>query len=206
MGITPEGRVKKLVNTALGNLRSPYYKFMPVQTGYGSTSLDFIICINGWFIAIETKKDRNAKLTPRQQSTKADMEAAGGLVFVISDEPSCDRAFKIIEGICINGVRETSGPERQAQAEGQIEQHQGPEQQGKTVAEATGGDHGAPRKKSRRPAKPRTSGDDHRVTATVRYFCPAGCIPVDHPAMLRSIPWCEYHGVPMRRNPMTNGN
>ena len=174
--MTPEGRVKAMVKRRLDGLAVKHWRFMPVQTGYGAPALDFIICIHGWFVSIETKKDAKSKLTALQEATKSDMEAAGGIVLVIYDEASCDRAFKIIEGICINGAasrRNTEHPEAgQPQDQGTLEQHLQAEQQDKTVAEATGRDHGAPRKEPRRRPVPSEGGEDQRVTATVtRYRC-----------------------------------
>jgi|SRR5579859_5948221 len=176
--MTPEGRIKAMVKKALDIYIQPHWRFMPVQTGYGSTALDFLICVNGWFVAIETKKDGKAKLTPLQQTTKTDMEAAGALVFVVYDQASCDRAMKIIHGICINAATrrdaersEAGQPEKQEP----IEQHLRAEQQGETVAEATGRHHVAPRTKPLRPIKPRASGQDQRVTATVICARTADC-------------------------------
>src|ERR1700735_4696914 len=162
--MTPEGRIKAMVKTKLDGF--VHWRLMPVQTGYGTTALDFIICINGWFVSIETKKDAKAKLTPRQLATKRDMEAAGGIVLVVYDEESCNRAFKIIEGICINGHRDKAAI-LPTQNQGPGEQHLGTEQQGETVAASTGGDHGAHRKEPRRSTEPSTSVPDQRATAAV---------------------------------------
>jgi hypothetical protein len=68
---------------------------MPVQTGYGAPALDFLLCVRGKFIAIETKAP-GKKLTPLQETTKAQIEAAGGLVLEVWDEPTLAIAMKII--------------------------------------------------------------------------------------------------------------
>ena len=81
---------------ALDALGSDCRRFMPVQTGYGTAGLDFECCIRGWFVAIETKKDAKAKLTPRQLGTKAAIEDAGGLVFVVYDAASLALAMTVI--------------------------------------------------------------------------------------------------------------
>lgn len=70
-----------------------HWRFMPVQSGYGVPALDFILCVGGLFVTIETKKDGNAKLTPTQESTSIAIEAAGGLVYVVHDEAGADRAI-----------------------------------------------------------------------------------------------------------------
>ena len=84
--MTPEGRIKAKVSAELKKLGTQCWRFMPVQTGFGTPALDYLACINGWFVSIETKKDSKAKLTDRQEATKRDMEAAGGIVLVVYDE------------------------------------------------------------------------------------------------------------------------
>lgn len=93
--MTPEGRVKAKVKKALDTLKTDVWRFMPVQTGFGSPALDYLLCIRGRFVSIETKAP-GKKLTPLQESTKAAMEAAGGIVLVVWDESSLEIAMKII--------------------------------------------------------------------------------------------------------------
>ena len=61
------------------------YWFMPVQTGYGATSLDFLCCSLGEFVAYECKA-RGGKLTPRQQLVVRQINAAGGRVYLVTLE------------------------------------------------------------------------------------------------------------------------
>lgn len=93
--MTPEGRVKRMVKKALDSLGEDCWRFMPVQTGYGSPALDYLLSIRGRFVAIETKAS-GKKLTPLQEGTKASIEAAGGIVLVVWDEGSLAIAMKII--------------------------------------------------------------------------------------------------------------
>lgn len=79
--MTPEGKVKAMVNKAIA-AHVGVYKFMPVPGGYGPSSLDFILCAGGKFCAVETKKPWG-KTTPRQDFTITSIRAAGGAVFVI---------------------------------------------------------------------------------------------------------------------------
>ena len=79
--MTPEGKVKFAVNRVIDKYRS-VYKFMPVPSGYGPSSLDYILCVNGQFCAIETKA-RGKKPTDRQKRIIGQIERAGGVVFVI---------------------------------------------------------------------------------------------------------------------------
>lgn len=79
--MTPEGKIKEGVKKVLKRHKAYYH--MPVQNGMGEPTLDFVACLRGWFIAIETKAP-GGKPTKRQLVTIANMEAGGAVVFVIS--------------------------------------------------------------------------------------------------------------------------
>lgn len=79
--MTPEGRVKKAVNKVLDKYKR-IYRFMPVPYGYGASTLDYLICVGGRFLAIETKAP-GKKPTDRQKMIIRQITAAGGVVFVI---------------------------------------------------------------------------------------------------------------------------
>lgn len=85
--MTPEGKVKAMVKRALGRPLTFHYLFMPVQRGMGAPGLDWFCCINGLFVAIETKVP-GAHMTGRQKFTAKQIARAGGLVFVIRDAAS----------------------------------------------------------------------------------------------------------------------
>lgn len=93
--MTPEGKIKAKVNVALKTLGTSLWKFMPVQTGYGMPALDYLLCVNGCFICIETKV-KGKELTGRQELTKAAIEKAGGIVFMVDDDESLEFAMKYI--------------------------------------------------------------------------------------------------------------
>ena len=78
---TPEGRTKALINRALKTLPR-CYKFMPVQSGYGAKTLDYLLCVNGHFVAIEAKAPGKT-YTPLQLVHADEIEAAGGYVFLV---------------------------------------------------------------------------------------------------------------------------
>lgn len=106
MATTPEGRVKRAVSKLLsefgmldvyldpnGDGPAPdpqLYSFMPVQSGLGKRTLDYLSCYRGYFIAIETKAPKK-DLTEVQKVTKRHIEAAGGTVFVISSHKPDER-------------------------------------------------------------------------------------------------------------------
>lgn len=78
---TPEGYIKAAVNKVIAKFKA-VYKFMPVPYGFGMSSLDYLLCVEGRFVAIETKAP-GKKPTPRQKMIISQIERAGGKVFVI---------------------------------------------------------------------------------------------------------------------------
>ena len=86
MANTPEGKVKRRVSTILKRSDSCYY-FMPVQTGYGSPTLDYLGSSRGRAFAIETKAP-GKKPTIRQLAIIKEMERAEMKVFVIDGTPA----------------------------------------------------------------------------------------------------------------------
>lgn len=84
MASTPEGKVKRTVSSLLRATPDLYY-FMPVPSGYGESSLDYLGCYRGKFFAIETKAP-GKKPTDRQNMMIARMKAAGAAVFVIDGD------------------------------------------------------------------------------------------------------------------------
>jgi hypothetical protein len=85
--MTPEGKVKAKVNAALKVFGPWVWRFMPVQTGYGAPALDYLLCVNCIFVAVETKV-KGKKLTPLQEGTRVNITGAGGLVFIVDDDRS----------------------------------------------------------------------------------------------------------------------
>lgn len=80
--MTPEGLVKKKLRAYLDMLGA--YYFMPVQMGYGATTVDFLVCIDGKFHAIETKRQGVTKLTLRQGSVLDKVKKAGGEAWLVT--------------------------------------------------------------------------------------------------------------------------
>lgn len=54
---------------------------MPVQNGYGASTLDFLCCIDGRFVGVEVKS-KYGKMTPRQAVIINQIRDAGGIAFV----------------------------------------------------------------------------------------------------------------------------
>lgn len=87
---TPEHKVKEKVKKLLR--KYGVYWHCPVMNGMGSPTLDFVCCLNGRYITIETKAP-GGKPTKRQEITMGEVRAAGGFVFVVA----VDRDFDILE-------------------------------------------------------------------------------------------------------------
>lgn len=89
--MTPEGKVKQKLKLWLKQRKA--YWFMPVQTGYGSHTLDFLVCLYGMFVGLETKAP-GGKLTPRQQVVANWIKESGGKVFLVSENEEGALTFK----------------------------------------------------------------------------------------------------------------
>jgi len=76
---TVKERVKKLLR------EYSCYWFMPVQSGYGSATLDILGTHRGRFFAVETKAP-GKHLSPRQELVADEIRKAGGAVFIIGEE------------------------------------------------------------------------------------------------------------------------
>lgn len=85
---TPEGRIKAIGQKMMKQYRNVYYH-MPVMNGMGKPTLDFIVVCNGHHIEVETKAPGN-KPTARQMITIAEVESAGGWVFVVDSQAGWD--------------------------------------------------------------------------------------------------------------------
>lgn len=84
MGMTPEAKVKKAVRQVLDRLGA--YYVMPVTGGYGRQGApDFLVCLKGQFIGIETKAGKG-KLTALQEMNLKQIIEAGGLSLVIRED------------------------------------------------------------------------------------------------------------------------
>ena len=81
----PEAVVKRKVKAALKEIGA--FQHWPVQSGMGAPILDCIACINGRYIAIETKA-AGKHPTPRQYMLIEQIEQAGGWAYVIDGDVS----------------------------------------------------------------------------------------------------------------------
>lgn len=86
MATTPEGKIKKTVSALLKSVPGLFYT-MPVPSGFGESTLDYIGCYRGKYFAVETKAP-GKKPTSRQEAIIDKMRKAGGTVFVIDGDLS----------------------------------------------------------------------------------------------------------------------
>lgn len=82
---TPEGKLKDEVKKYLKSIGA--YYFMPVQMGFGATTLDFLICYRGRFFGIETKNPEFYPPTPtaRQKKIIDEINKSGGFAFCANE-------------------------------------------------------------------------------------------------------------------------
>lgn len=94
MARTPEGRVKDDVKKRLK--QHDIWYFCPMQNGFGVVGIpDFICCINGHFLAIETKAPGKANnTTPNQDRVIKEIREHWGTVLIIDDVEILDMYIK----------------------------------------------------------------------------------------------------------------
>lgn len=80
--MTPEGKLKAEVKGYLHAIDAHF--FMPLPTSWGANAVDFICCVRGRYVAIETKI-RPRKATARQNAFLHNVQRAGGIAFVAYD-------------------------------------------------------------------------------------------------------------------------
>jgi pantoate kinase len=84
MASTPEAKVKAKIKAIL-KAHNVYYA-MPIGTGYGNSGVpDFLVCLNGEFLAIEAKAGKGVP-TALQLKNLREIEDAGGRTLVINEE------------------------------------------------------------------------------------------------------------------------
>ena len=85
MAITPEGKVKKMLDKMLKG-KGIWY-FAPQSGPYGVSGIpDRIACVAGTFVGIECKRDDKAQLTALQAQCLEKIKVAGGKTAVVYDQ------------------------------------------------------------------------------------------------------------------------
>jgi Holliday junction resolvase len=97
MAQTPEAKVKAKIKAIL-KAHGAYYA-MPIGTGYGSSGVpDFLVCLNGEFLAIEAKAGKGTT-TALQEKNLRQIEEAGGRTLVVNEETL---ELKVLEAVLEN--------------------------------------------------------------------------------------------------------
>jgi hypothetical protein len=97
MASTPEAKVKEKIKKILKEHGAWYA--MPMGTGYGNSGVpDFLVCLNGNFLAIEAKAGKGVP-TALQEKNLRDIDKAGGWTLVVN-ELSLEN--KILEAVLEN--------------------------------------------------------------------------------------------------------
>ena len=91
MAQTPEGKVKDKLKKLLKE-HNVYYE-MPVPTGFGKSSLDFVCCIYGLYFQVETKAGKKV-MSPRQKQIANKVKEAGGRAFLYNDDPKVNEELE----------------------------------------------------------------------------------------------------------------
>ena len=100
MGMTPEGKIKKKLDTMLKSKRSVWY-FPPQAGPFGRSGVpDRIACAAGKLIGIEVKADRTKKPTALQQQCMDKIEGAGGKCFLVYDQETINKVEEYIDACC----------------------------------------------------------------------------------------------------------
>jgi len=103
--MTPEGGVKSVLSKTIKRFPD-IYKFMSVPSGFGPSTLDYILCVNAYFVAIETKAPGKHP-TPRQLGMMADIRRAGGIVLLIDnkkDAEAIEVLFRLLLSVTRSGI------------------------------------------------------------------------------------------------------
>jgi len=91
--MTPEKAVKIKIQAILKDLGA--YYAMPIGTGYGNAGVpDFLICLNGSFIAIEAKAGKG-KTTALQEKNLRLIREAGGCALIVNEDNIDDLKDKL---------------------------------------------------------------------------------------------------------------
>ena len=98
--MTTEGKIKQKINKLLDGHAYNIYRFMPVPTGYGNLTLDYLLCAYSRFVAIEAKRP-GLEPTKLQSITMAKIEAAGGIAICVDGDAALAELAKLLRRLKI---------------------------------------------------------------------------------------------------------
>ena len=90
MALTPEGKVKRRLDTMLK--RRKIWYFSPQSGPFGKAGIpDRLAVVEGRLIGIEVKANKTRKPTPLQVKCMSDIEKAGGKCFLVYDDETINK-------------------------------------------------------------------------------------------------------------------
>lgn len=93
--MTPEGKVKKACRAFLRE--KGCYVFSPVNMGYGTRTLDDLVCWRGRFISIEYKRPDGGATKAHQFDSAKNITTAGGIALRVSSLEELKQYFDMLE-------------------------------------------------------------------------------------------------------------
>lgn len=98
MAATPEGKVKNEIKKILKGYGDKVYWFMPAMGSFGKSGVpDFIICVNGYFVAVEAKDDQVKNPPTELQKTNLQGIVGAGGVSMVVDKNNLGALKEILE-------------------------------------------------------------------------------------------------------------
>lgn len=87
MARTPEGEVKNAIKRFFDAHKAYYH--MSVQTGYGRRTVDFLVCWQGRFVAVEAKR-QGAHAKKYQENIMQQVRDSGGAAICVDEVRELD--------------------------------------------------------------------------------------------------------------------
>ena len=95
MALTPEGKIKRRLDTMLK--RRKVWYFSPQSGPFGKAGIpDRLAVVKGRLLGIEVKANKTRKPTPLQVKCMSDIEKAGGKCFLVYDDETISKVESYI--------------------------------------------------------------------------------------------------------------
>jgi hypothetical protein len=96
--MTPESKVKRKVSALFKELGIWY--FMPASNGFGRAGVpDYVACVDGTFVGVETKADKTKKPTPLQIQCGELIQQSGGYWMVVCDDTTLEELRELCKSL-----------------------------------------------------------------------------------------------------------
>lgn len=111
MSMKDEKAVKNYLDKKLKAYAPNIASFKPAASVYGKRGVhDFILCIRGLFVTVETKSPMRGKsgISPLQNAFAGKITAAGGVCFIVWDMESADLFLEWVDFILSKTKRDST--------------------------------------------------------------------------------------------------